>query len=127
MKLRTSKLCVNCESIYEGAGPCPDCASEVFFWVYQALGTALTPKGVLMNDKPRIRGRMNTVELPAFGGLGGMYGNLPLFPGGSKKSLPHMLERLGHGISRVLTSRSAENPPKAKPAYQRRSPLEFRT
>ncbi len=126
MKLRTSKLCVNCESIYEGPGPCPDCASEVFFWVYQALGTALTPKGVLMGDGPRMRGRMTSAELPEFSELGGIYQDLSLYPAGHKRSLPHMLERLGHGISRVL-SLSTEDTSKAKPAYERRNPLEFGT
>jgi hypothetical protein len=43
MKIQTSKLCVNCESLYEGNGPCPFCRSEVFVWLFRALGTALEP------------------------------------------------------------------------------------
>jgi len=41
MKLQTSKLCVNCESLYEGIGPCPYCRSEVFLWLNRVLGTTL--------------------------------------------------------------------------------------
>jgi hypothetical protein len=41
MKLETTKLCVNCESIYEGNRSCPYCRSEVFLWLSQVLGTAL--------------------------------------------------------------------------------------
>lgn len=43
MKLQTTKLCVNCESLYEGVGRCPFCRSEVFVWLFRALGTALDP------------------------------------------------------------------------------------
>jgi hypothetical protein len=123
MKLRTSKLCVNCESIYEGAGPCPDCASEVFFWVYQALGTALAPKG-FMTGEPGMRRRRPTAELPRISESAGIYRDLPLYPASSKR--PNMLGRLGLGIFRVLTSFAAEdNRPKTKAAYPRRHPLEF--
>jgi hypothetical protein len=41
MKLETTKLCVNCESIYEGNRSCPYCRSEVFLWLFRVLGTAL--------------------------------------------------------------------------------------
>ncbi len=41
MKLQTTKLCVNCESLYEEIGPCPYCRSEVFVWLFQALGTVI--------------------------------------------------------------------------------------
>jgi|MudIll2142460700_1097286.scaffolds.fasta_scaffold28682_3 hypothetical protein len=41
MKLQKSKLCVNCESIYEQHAPCPFCGSEIFVWLSRALGTAL--------------------------------------------------------------------------------------
>jgi hypothetical protein len=41
MKLQTSKLCVNCESLYEGISPCPYCRSEIFLWLNRALGTTL--------------------------------------------------------------------------------------
>jgi hypothetical protein len=41
MKLQDSKLCVNCESLYEGIASCPYCRSEVFVWLSRALGTAL--------------------------------------------------------------------------------------
>jgi hypothetical protein len=41
MKLQKSKLCVNCESIYEQHTPCPFCGSEIFVWLSRALGTAL--------------------------------------------------------------------------------------
>jgi hypothetical protein len=127
MKLRTSKLCVNCESIYEGAGPCPDCASEIFFWVYQALGTALTPKAVLMNEAPGMRRRLPVTDLPALAESGRIYRDLPMYSA-AKRSRANMLGRLGEGISRVLTSLAAEDSrPKVKTAYQRRSPLEFRT
>jgi RNA polymerase subunit RPABC4/transcription elongation factor Spt4 len=43
MKLQNSKLCVNCESLYEGTTSCPYCQSEVFVWLFQALGTTLDP------------------------------------------------------------------------------------
>jgi RNA polymerase subunit RPABC4/transcription elongation factor Spt4 len=43
MKLQNSKLCVNCESIYEETTSCPYCQSEVFVWLFQALGTTLDP------------------------------------------------------------------------------------
>ncbi len=76
MKLRTSKLCVNCESIYEGPGPCPDCASEVFFWVFQALGTALGPMGVKMgNEDPDGRKRISV--LPSLELSDGLFSDLP--------------------------------------------------
>ncbi len=125
MKLRTSKLCVNCESIYEGAGPCPDCASEVFFWVYQALGTALAPKG-FMTEEPGIRRRRPVTELPRMSESGGLYRDLSIYPAPGKR--PNLLGRLGLGISRVLTSfAAADNRHGAKAAYPRRSPLEFGT
>jgi hypothetical protein len=41
MKLESTKLCVNCESIYEGNRSCPYCRSEVFLWLFRVLGTAL--------------------------------------------------------------------------------------
>lgn len=41
MKLQTSKLCVNCETLYEGIGSCPYCGSEVVVWLFRALGTAI--------------------------------------------------------------------------------------
>lgn len=41
MKLQTSKLCVNCESLYEGNITCPFCRSDVFVWLNRALGTTL--------------------------------------------------------------------------------------
>jgi hypothetical protein len=127
MKLRTSKLCVNCESIYEGAGPCPDCASEVFFWVYQALGTVLAPQAVLMNEEPGMGRRMPVADLPRLPESGGMYRDLPMYSE-AKRSRANMLGRLGEGISRVLTSIAPEDPrPKVKTAYQRRNPLEFGT
>ena len=43
MKLQDSKLCVNCESLYEGTTSCPYCQSEVFVWLFRALGTTLDP------------------------------------------------------------------------------------
>jgi hypothetical protein len=45
MKLETTKLCVNCESIYEGNRSCPYCRSEVFLWLFRVLGTALGAEG----------------------------------------------------------------------------------
>jgi len=41
VKLQTTKLCVNCESIYQGNSPCPYCRSEIFLWLFRVLGTAL--------------------------------------------------------------------------------------
>ena len=41
MKLQTTKLCVNCESLYEEFSTCPYCGSEVFIWLFRALGTVL--------------------------------------------------------------------------------------
>jgi hypothetical protein len=41
MKLENTKLCVNCESIYEANRSCPYCRSEVFLWLFRVLGTAL--------------------------------------------------------------------------------------
>ena len=41
MKLQKSKLCVNCESLYEQSTPCPYCGSEIFMWLSRALGTAI--------------------------------------------------------------------------------------
>ena len=43
MKLQNSKLCVNCESLYEGTNACPYCQSGVFVWLFRALGTTLDP------------------------------------------------------------------------------------
>ncbi len=43
MKLQETKLCVNCETLYEGPGPCPSCASKTFIWLYPVLGTVLEP------------------------------------------------------------------------------------
>lgn len=52
MKLQTSKLCVNCESLYEGTKSCPYCRSEIFIWLFRALGTALKPNPEEMDDCP---------------------------------------------------------------------------
>jgi len=52
MKLQTSKLCVNCESLYEGTESCPYCRSEVFIWLFRALGTTLEPNPEEMDDCP---------------------------------------------------------------------------
>ena len=41
MKLQKSKLCVNCEAIYEQHAPCPYCGSDIFVWLSRALGTAI--------------------------------------------------------------------------------------
>jgi hypothetical protein len=60
MKLQTTKLCVNCESLYEGIGPCPYCRSEVFLWLFRALGTVLEadPKGRTDPPFPAEKGRV---------------------------------------------------------------------
>ena len=50
MKLQTSKLCVNCETLYEGTESCPYCRSEVFIWLFRALGTTLEPNPEEMDD-----------------------------------------------------------------------------
>ena len=52
MKLQTTKLCVNCESIYEGKGSCPYCRSEVSIWLFRALGTALESNTEQNMDDP---------------------------------------------------------------------------
>ena len=52
MKLQTSKLCVNCESLYEGTKSCPYCRSEIFIWLFRALGTTLKPNPAEMDDCP---------------------------------------------------------------------------
>ncbi len=55
MRLQDSKLCVNCESIFEEKGHCPYCASDTFLQLSQVLGTVLGP-----NDYPRtLRRRFN--------------------------------------------------------------------
>jgi hypothetical protein len=41
MKLEKSKLCVNCEALYEQPAPCPYCGSEIFVWLSRALGTTV--------------------------------------------------------------------------------------
>ena len=105
MKLRTSKLCVNCESIYEGTGPCPDCASEVFFWVFQALGTALGPRGVKMR-KEGLEGRKRIPSriLPSLELSNGMFSNLsPSLPEHNRTS-PNLFARLGEMMMRVGAS-----------------------
>ena len=55
MKLQTTKLCVNCESLYEEIGPCPYCRSEVFVWLFRALGTAIEANTERMIDFPSAR------------------------------------------------------------------------
>ncbi len=56
MKLRQTKLCINCEALYEDPGPCPDCASEVFLWLSPVLGTALTKEEVeVQNYEPIVK------------------------------------------------------------------------
>ncbi len=127
MKLRTSKLCVNCESIYEGAGPCPDCSSEVFFWVFQALGTALAPKGAFMNGEPGMQRRISSRALPRLADNGGIYADLAGYPAAPKRTFPNMVGRLTQGISRALTSLAAHDQRPKPKAYPRRSPLEFGT
>lgn len=52
MKLQTTKLCVNCENIYEGTKSCPYCRSEVFIWLFRALGTTLEANPEEMDDCP---------------------------------------------------------------------------
>lgn len=41
MKLQNSKLCVNCESLFEETARCPYCGSEIVVWLSRALGTVL--------------------------------------------------------------------------------------
>ncbi len=41
MKLEKSKLCVNCEALYEQSAPCPYCGSEIFVWLSRVLGTVI--------------------------------------------------------------------------------------
>ncbi len=43
MKLQNTKLCVNCESLFEDSSSCPYCQSGVFVWLIQALGTTINP------------------------------------------------------------------------------------
>ena len=41
MKLEKSKLCVNCEALYEQSAPCPYCGSEIFVCLSRVLGTVI--------------------------------------------------------------------------------------
>ncbi len=104
MRLQKSKLCVNCESIYEQHGPCPYCGSEIFVWLSRALGTTIAEDGEEMNGcggEAQIR---LASRAPADGSRapGSTFGRI------LKESMPFTEIRLacgrvGRGMVRVLT------------------------
>lgn len=61
MKLQRTKLCVNCESVYEGNGPCPTCTSRIFIWLYPVLGTVLAPDGSKIQYQPALEGNFKAL------------------------------------------------------------------
>jgi hypothetical protein len=56
MKLKSSKLCINCETLYEEPGACPQCGSQVFLRLSPVLGT------ILEEDKGEPENCPGTVE-----------------------------------------------------------------
>ncbi len=56
MKLKNSVLCINCETLYEEPGPCPQCASQVSLRLFPLLGT------ILEEDKREIQNYRRTVK-----------------------------------------------------------------
>ncbi len=64
MKLKNSKLCINCEALYEDPGPCPDCASRVFLWLFPVLGTTIEKGAVkIQNYKAMIKDNTPPVQV----------------------------------------------------------------
>ena len=109
MKLRTSKLCLDCESIYEGGGPCPDCASEVFFWVFQALGTALNPMGMkARNDGLEGGDGIPSRVMSSLGLPRRRHADLSSARPGHPRSHPNFFTRLGEMMTRVGTAAKME-------------------
>jgi len=101
MKLQKSKLCVNCESLYEQSAPCPYCGSEIFMWLSRALGTAIEED---MEGKDKCGQALK--EKPAFGyGLGSAAANVRGTVMNSKSLAEFRLacERVGREMVRVLT------------------------
>lgn len=43
MKLKHARLCLDCENIYAGERPCPDCGGGLFSWVNMWLPSILEP------------------------------------------------------------------------------------
>jgi RNA polymerase subunit RPABC4/transcription elongation factor Spt4 len=71
MKLQDSKLCVNCESLYEGTTSCPYCQSEVFVWLFRALGTTIDPNveemdnySAAIKETPALRSHIHQSDFP---------------------------------------------------------------
>lgn len=58
MRLQDSKLCVNCESIFEENGHCPYCSSDTFLRLAQVLGTVLGPSDYRRNLQRRLKNSM---------------------------------------------------------------------
>ncbi len=104
MKLQNSKLCVNCESLYDGVNSCPYCRSEVFVWLSRALGTTIEPE-TEQNDYCTLASRRDSVSrahvhLP--GSPANLFGDAIL----KNKSLPDFrfaIQRWGREMVRVLT------------------------
>jgi len=98
MKLQNSKLCVNCECLYEGIGPCPDCASEVFLWAFQGLGTALERKEPETNhhESAMENGISSQLADPV------IFSGMTIPRGGSSAATSNIFNKLGQGIARIL-------------------------
>ncbi len=84
MKLKSSKLCINCEALYEEPGPCPQCASRVFLRLFSVLGT------ILEEDKRQAQDYRRTVK-----------NNIPVvFPRNTLRSLGRFVTwRVRSGLS----------------------------
>jgi hypothetical protein len=104
MKLQKSKLCVNCESIYEQHAPCPYCGSEIFVWLSRALGTTIAEDGEEMKGC----GGEAQVRLAARAPADGLRASGSTFGTILKESLPFTEFRLacgrvGREMVKVLT------------------------
>ncbi len=104
MKLQTTKLCVNCESLYEEIGPCPYCGSEVIVWLFRALGTTvedymeeMTDSAMGMKEDTAIRPRVHPSVSPTASADG------TIMRGRSIAEFGAALNRLGRETVRVLT------------------------
>ncbi len=97
MKLRNAKLCVNCESLYEGVGQCPDCSSEVFLWVFQTLGTAIERKEPeIIHESVMERGVSSRLAGPV------IFSDVTIRRGGSSAATSNIFNKVGQGIARIL-------------------------
>ena len=104
MKLQKTKLCVNCESLYEGAESCPDCGSEVLIWLFRALGTTLETNTEEVDDCPLPIKEGRAPQSYFFRSKGPMISGVDTIVRYiSYREFRYALGRLGREMVRVLT------------------------